>query len=92
MARYRVTQHAMLRWLERVEGLSDEIAHLRSDGFTEGAILAAMCDQFGFSSAELTRRIVTPACAAAIAVGASSYRDDKATRYFNPGVVMTVVA
>lgn len=85
-----VTIHARVRWLERVEGCSEDAFNLRLIGMDDLGVLDELMRRYGFEANDLTRRILTPRCRQAMRLGAVRYTDNDATRHIRAGVITTI--
>ncbi len=94
-AREMVTDHVIVRWLERVEGYDfDDIRKSLGNGkknVTDKQILRHLADNFGLFRGHVIYRIATKQVKAAIKLGATKVNRGDWTLVINQGVVVTLV-
>lgn len=85
-----VSDHAVVRWLERVHGLTRDLDHGLPAGASEGRRARYGCSLLGISIDEARATICPPRLHAGIAMGARAIRGDHGLRYpIRGGVVVT---
>ncbi|MCA1241852.1 hypothetical protein LC092_05345 [Stappia stellulata] len=89
-SKYPVTQHAVLRYLERVENV--ELAPFYAAAGTDDPtlVLDAFEKETGICIAALRRKVLPPECVPALKMGASSLRCNGYVCRIESGQVVTV--
>ena len=92
----RVSDHAAVRWIERVEGFSlDHVrAAVKSEGFNpniDGHVLHQLRKMHGISVESIAERMATPVVMAAIKAGAKQVCSGGAVLRLDGGTVVTVI-
>lgn len=89
-----VTDHAVVRWAERVEGYDiDSIRdELRADGVhaSDQAILSRLYNTYGISRGDFSWKILNNDVYAALLAGACKYSRGDVTYLFESGVLKTI--
>ena len=94
-ARALVTDHVIIRWLERVEGYDFDDIRLQIEAkgkpATDTRILQILADKYGLFRGHIIFRIATKAVEAAIKAGAKKIHRGNWTLVIDDGRVVTLV-
>lgn len=93
LAEHVITDHAAVRWLERLEGRDIDavrmVIEMRGDDASDSAVLAFLAAHDRLDVWRLKRQMLTPAVRLGLMAGASGVQAGRALMVLHGGVVVT---